>query len=55
MGILTDVLNKIKDSSIGLKRTVGGSEEDTKKKAERSRTEIEAEKRDVNEEYKAAL
>ena len=40
MGVLTDVLNKVKDASNGLKRAMVGAKEDTKEKADRSRAEV---------------
>ena len=49
MGILTVVLNKVKDESIGFKRAMVGSKEYTKEKAERSRVEVEAEERAAKE------
>ena len=39
LGILTVVLNKVKAESNGLKRSMVGAKEDTKEKAERSRSE----------------
>ena len=41
VGILTDVLNKFRGASNGLKRAMVGSEKETKKKAEKSRAEVE--------------
>ena len=55
VGILTYVLNKVKDEFNGLKRAIVGSEEETKEKSERSRAEVEAEERVAKEEEEAAL
>ena len=52
---MTVVLNKVKAESNVLKREVVGYKEDTKEKAERSRSEVEAEERAVKEEEEAAL
>ena len=41
VGILTDVLNKVKSASNGLKSAVIGSEKEIKGKSERSRSEVE--------------
>ena len=42
VGILTEILNKLKAASNGLKRAIVVSKEETKEKAERSRAEEEA-------------
>ena len=55
VGILMDVLNKVKAASDRLKRAMVGAEEEIKEKEERSRAEVEAEKRAAKEEEEAAL
>ena len=47
VGILTDLLNKVKAESKRLKRTMFGAEEKTKDKAKSSRAEVETEERAV--------
>ena len=49
VGILMDVLEKVKDAFNGLKREMVRAEEETKKKAESSRVEVEAEDRAAKE------
>ena len=55
VGILADVLNKVKAKSNELKREMVGSKEETKDKAEMSREEVDAEERAAKEEEEAAL
>ena len=49
VGIMTDILNKAKDTTNILKRVMVGAKEDTKEKLERSRSELEAEERVMKE------
>ena len=46
VGILTDVLKKVKAAANGLKMGMVGDNEETKEKAERSRSEVEVEDRE---------
>ena len=55
VGILTDVLNKFKAASNGLKRAMVGSEEETKEKSEISRAEVEADERAAKDEEDASI
>ena len=55
VGILTDVLNKVKAESNGLKRAIVGSKEETKDRLERSRAGVDSEERASKEEEEAAL